>query len=141
MTGRDRQPVRGVARASDGIAVRARGVGRRPSAVAMAAFGDDVAAVVRHLGLGEVVLIGHSMGGDVVVETALRLGGQVLGRRLGTPTARSEIHRPRRSSRSSWGRSGRTSPPRPVPSSGGYPVQLEDPATFNRLLGEFRRAD
>ena len=45
----------------------------------MAAFGDDVAAVVRHLGLGEVVLIGHSMGGDVVVETALRLGGQVLG--------------------------------------------------------------
>ena len=45
----------------------------------MAAFGDDVAAVVRHPGLGEVVLIGHSMGGDVVVETALRLGGQVLG--------------------------------------------------------------
>ena len=32
----------------------------------MAAFGDDVAAVVRHPGLGEVVLIGHSMGGDVV---------------------------------------------------------------------------
>jgi pimeloyl-ACP methyl ester carboxylesterase len=45
----------------------------------MAAFGDDVAAVVRHLGLGEVVLIGYSMGGDVVVETALCLGGQVLG--------------------------------------------------------------
>ena len=79
MTGRDRQPVRGVARASDGIAVRARGVGRRPSAVAMAAFGDDVAAVVRHLGLGEVVLIGHSMGGDVIVEAARRLPGRVAG--------------------------------------------------------------
>ena len=64
----------------------------------MAAFGDDVAAVVRHLGLGEVVLIGHSMGGDVVVETALRLGDQVLGvvwadtyDTLGDPPTRAEL--------------------------------------------------
>lgn len=64
----------------------------------MAAFGDDVAAVVRHLGLGEVVLIGHSMGGDVVVETALRLRDQVLGvvwadtyDTLGDPPTREEI--------------------------------------------------
>jgi pimeloyl-ACP methyl ester carboxylesterase len=64
----------------------------------MAAFGDDVAAVVRHLGLGEVVLIGHSMGGDVVVETALRLGDQVLGvvwadtySSLGDPPTREEL--------------------------------------------------
>jgi pimeloyl-ACP methyl ester carboxylesterase len=64
----------------------------------MAAFGDDVAAVVRHLGLGEVVLIGHSMGGDVVVETALRLGDQVLGvvwadtyDTLGDPPTREEL--------------------------------------------------
>ena len=36
-------------------------------------------AVVEQLGLGEVVLIGHSMGGDVIVEAALRLGDQVAG--------------------------------------------------------------
>jgi pimeloyl-ACP methyl ester carboxylesterase len=39
------------------------GVGRR--AWTMAAFGEDIVAVVEQLGLGEVVLIGHSMGGDV----------------------------------------------------------------------------
>jgi pimeloyl-ACP methyl ester carboxylesterase len=53
------------------------GVGRR--AWTMAAFGEDVVAVVEQLGLGEVVLIGHSMGGDVIVEAALRLGERVLG--------------------------------------------------------------
>ncbi|HEU4895968.1 MAG TPA: alpha/beta hydrolase [Actinomycetota bacterium] len=53
------------------------GVGRR--AWTMAAFGEDVVAVVEQLGLGELVLVGHSMGGDVIVEAALRLGGQVAG--------------------------------------------------------------
>jgi pimeloyl-ACP methyl ester carboxylesterase len=53
------------------------GVGRR--AWTMAAFGEDVVAVAEQLGLGEVVLIGHSMGGDVIVEAALRLGERVLG--------------------------------------------------------------
>jgi pimeloyl-ACP methyl ester carboxylesterase len=142
MTGRDGQPVRGVARGSDGIPLsfEVHGSGTpalvfvhgwscdrrywsgqldafadRHQVVAvdlaghgesgggrgrwtMAAFGDDVAAVVRHLGLGEVVLIGHSMGGDVVVETALRLGDQVLGvvwadtySSLGDPPAREEL--------------------------------------------------
>ena len=142
MTGRDSQPVRGVARSSDGIPLsfEVHGSGTpapvfvhgwscdrrywrgqlaafadRHQVVAvdlaghgesgggrqrwtMAAFGDDVAAVVRHLGLGEVVLIGHSMGGDVVVETALRLGGQVLGvvwadtyDTLGDPPTREEL--------------------------------------------------
>lgn len=45
----------------------------------MPSFGADVAAVVDHLGLEDVVLIGHSMGGDVVVETALILGPRVAG--------------------------------------------------------------
>jgi pimeloyl-ACP methyl ester carboxylesterase len=45
----------------------------------MAAFGEDVAAVIEHLGVRETVLIGHSMGGDVIVETALRLPTQVTG--------------------------------------------------------------
>jgi pimeloyl-ACP methyl ester carboxylesterase len=53
------------------------GAGRRRWA--MPAFGDDVVAVVRHLELDQVVLVGHSMGGDVAVEAALRLGDQVAG--------------------------------------------------------------
>lgn len=43
------------------------------------AFAEDVAAVVRDLGLEDVVLIGHSMGGPVVVEAALLLGDVVRG--------------------------------------------------------------
>jgi pimeloyl-ACP methyl ester carboxylesterase len=53
------------------------GVGRR--AWTMAAFGEDVVAVAEQLDLGELVLIGHSMGGDVIVEAALRLGERVAG--------------------------------------------------------------
>lgn len=45
----------------------------------MPSFGEDVVAVVNHLGLRKTVLIGHSMGGDVVVEAALRLGDRVAG--------------------------------------------------------------
>lgn len=53
------------------------GVGRQ--AWTMPAFGDDVMAVVEKLGLEELVLIGHSMGGDVIVEAALHLPGRVVG--------------------------------------------------------------
>jgi pimeloyl-ACP methyl ester carboxylesterase len=45
----------------------------------MAAFGGDVAAVVEKLGLRRVILIGHSMGGDVIAEAARRLPGRVAG--------------------------------------------------------------
>jgi len=45
----------------------------------MAAFGGDVAAVVEKLGLRRVVLVGHSMGGDVIAEAARRLPGRVAG--------------------------------------------------------------
>jgi pimeloyl-ACP methyl ester carboxylesterase len=45
----------------------------------MPAFGEDVVAVVNQLGLGPMVLVGHSMGGDVIVEAALRLGTRVIG--------------------------------------------------------------
>lgn len=41
------------------------------------AFGADVAAVVDALDLEDVVLVGHSMGGDVAVEAALTLGDRV----------------------------------------------------------------
>lgn len=45
----------------------------------MPAFGSDVVAVIERLKLGEVVLVGHSMGGDVIVEVALGLPDQVAG--------------------------------------------------------------
>jgi pimeloyl-ACP methyl ester carboxylesterase len=41
------------------------------------AFGQDVAAVVDDLGLEDIVLVGHSMGGPVVVEAARILGDRV----------------------------------------------------------------
>lgn len=41
------------------------------------AFGADVATVVGELELDRVILIGHSMGGDVVLEAARRLRGRV----------------------------------------------------------------
>jgi len=45
----------------------------------IAAFGGDVAAVVKKLGLHRVILIGHSMGGDVIAEAARQLPGRVVG--------------------------------------------------------------
>ena len=53
------------------------GLGRQEWSIA--AFGLDVAAVVTYLGLGNVVLVGHSMGGDVVLEAARRIPDQVRG--------------------------------------------------------------
>jgi pimeloyl-ACP methyl ester carboxylesterase len=55
----------------------ASGVGR--SSWTMPSFGADVAAVIDDLDLDDVVLIGHSMGGDVVVEAALILGTRIAG--------------------------------------------------------------
>lgn len=43
------------------------------------AFGEDVAAVVRELGLERVVLVGHSMGAATALEAAALLGDAVLG--------------------------------------------------------------
>jgi len=43
------------------------------------AFGADVQAVVDSLALDDVLLVGHSMGGDVVLEAARRLQGRVHG--------------------------------------------------------------
>jgi pimeloyl-ACP methyl ester carboxylesterase len=43
----------------------------------IASFGGDVAAVVKSLGLDSVVLVGHSMGGDVIFQAARLLPGKV----------------------------------------------------------------
>lgn len=53
------------------------GGGRR--AWTMSAFGADVVAVIEQLELRQLVLIGHSMGGDVIVDVALALPGRVAG--------------------------------------------------------------
>ncbi|WP_457668519.1 alpha/beta fold hydrolase [Thiolapillus sp.] len=45
----------------------------------MAAFGEDVAAVVEAVGGDKVILVGHSMGGPVAVEAAKRLDDRVVG--------------------------------------------------------------
>jgi pimeloyl-ACP methyl ester carboxylesterase len=45
----------------------------------LGAFARDVAAVVNHLGLELVILVGHSMGGPVALEASTLLGGRVLG--------------------------------------------------------------
>ena len=47
--------------------------------LSMAAFGADVAAVVDALDLTSVVLVGHSMGGPVVLEAAPLLGDRLRG--------------------------------------------------------------
>jgi pimeloyl-ACP methyl ester carboxylesterase len=71
-------------------------VGRADSTIAL--FGEDVAAVVRKLDLGRVVLVGHSMGGDVIVAAARLLKGRVVGliwvddyKDLGPPSPDAEI--------------------------------------------------
>ena len=42
------------------------------------AFGKDVAAVAEKLELNQVILIGHSMGGPVIVEAARQMPGRVV---------------------------------------------------------------
>ena len=42
-------------------------------------FGNDVAAVIKELKLDRVVLVGHSMGGDVIADAALVLPGRIDG--------------------------------------------------------------
>lgn len=53
--------------------------GTNRQAWTITAFGADVAAVVEKLDLERVILVGHSMGGDVIVEAARRLRGRVAG--------------------------------------------------------------
>lgn len=45
----------------------------------MAAFGEDVKAVVEAVGAKRLVLVGHSMGGPVVLEAARRMPKRVAG--------------------------------------------------------------
>ncbi|GMQ87995.1 MAG: hypothetical protein BMS9Abin08_1210 [Gammaproteobacteria bacterium] len=53
--------------------------GSRRQLYTMQSFGQDVAAVVNQVGGRKVILVGHSMGGAVVVEAAKQLGDRVIG--------------------------------------------------------------
>jgi pimeloyl-ACP methyl ester carboxylesterase len=62
-------------------------------------FGRDIALVADTLGLQEIILVGHSMGGDVILEAALQLAGRVNGlvwvdtyQRLGSPRTMEEVN-------------------------------------------------
>ncbi len=44
----------------------------------MQAFGMDVASVIKHLELGRIILVGHSMGGGVILAAAGKLKEQTL---------------------------------------------------------------
>ena len=53
--------------------------GRQRASWTMGAFGEDVKAVVEAAGANDVVLVGHSMGGPVVLEAARRMPQRVKG--------------------------------------------------------------
>ena len=53
------------------------GLGRKSWTIE--SFGADVAAVVKKLNLQRVILIGHSMGSNVIAEAARQLPGRVAG--------------------------------------------------------------
>ncbi len=42
-------------------------------------YGEDVATVVRQLRNRQIILVGHSMGGDVALEASRRIGDRVIG--------------------------------------------------------------
>lgn len=53
--------------------------GKNRTSWSIPAFGQDVAAVVKKLDLEKVVLVGHGMGGPVILEAALVLPERVIG--------------------------------------------------------------
>jgi len=53
--------------------------GRNRSAYSIKAFGDDVAAVVNNIKADRVILVGHSIGGLVMIEAARVLKEKVIG--------------------------------------------------------------
>lgn len=64
----------------------------------MSAFGLDIAAVLEEVGSERVILIGHSMGGDAIVEAARRMPDRVVGlvwvdtyKALGNPRSLDQV--------------------------------------------------
>jgi pimeloyl-ACP methyl ester carboxylesterase len=53
--------------------------GRERDNYSVTAFAEDVVGVIEKLELDKIVLIGHSMGGAIIIETARRIPERVLG--------------------------------------------------------------
>jgi len=53
--------------------------GKNRSDWSVTAFGRDVDSVMERLNLQQVILVGHSMSGDIIVEAALHAPGRVIG--------------------------------------------------------------
>ena len=68
--------------------------GKQRARWTMAAFGEDVTAVVEAVGAKDVVLVGHSMGGLVVLEAARRMRDRVKGIVLVDIVLDAEQHTP-----------------------------------------------
>lgn len=58
----------------------------------MESFGEDVRAVVEATGAQQVILVGHSMGGQVIAEAAALMPGRVLGL-IGIDTLEDVVYR------------------------------------------------
>ena len=105
----------------------------------MQSFGDDVVAVLDVLDLQDAVLVGHSMGGDVVVEAARQRPERILGmvwvdtyRELAAPTESAADDEAEKETAPSWLVSGPTSPASPRISSAGCSADA-DPALVERV--------
>ncbi len=73
------------------------GLGRKSWTIE--AFGDDVAAVLKKLDIKHAILVGHSMGGDVIAEAAKLLPGRIRGlimvdtyKKLGSGRSPEQVH-------------------------------------------------
>ena len=108
----------------------------------MAAFGEDVVAVVEHLGAGPVVLVGHSMGGDVSAATpeiAVEALRHAVGNEPGVIAGLARLTVPVVAINAERGHTDTAALRRhgvePVLMPGvGHFLMMEDPEGFNRLL-------
>lgn len=62
--------------------------GTNRNAWTMPAFGQDMVAVIEQLGLPQSILIGHSMGGPVIVQAARQMPNKIIGL-IGADTLRN----------------------------------------------------
>lgn len=95
--------------------LRGHGASEHPGSYAVPDMADDVAALIRHLGIGSAVVVGHSLGGVVACLLTIRHPGLV-------------------------GRLVLEDPPQPYPLQGRAPVEEDDSTGFDwRMMHETER--
>ncbi|WP_443069589.1 alpha/beta fold hydrolase [Streptomyces sp. e14] len=110
------------------------GSGELPGPYGIAAHADDMAAVVKELGLGRVVLTGHSMGAFTAALTAVRHPGLLSGLLLvdgGVGLPRPHRDGPRRTDHRGH-RPGHATPVDDLPGPGRLPRVLAEPPGLRR---------